>query len=62
MANEVFSPEHSSLNGLFTEDIKYIIPAYQRSYSWKSIGKSNRNNQINNYRMIFLDFINTPIV
>lgn len=48
MANEVFSPEHSSLNGLFTEGIKYIIPAYQRPYSWESIGKSDRNNQINN--------------
>lgn len=47
MANEVFSPEHSSLNGLFTEGIKYIIPAYQRPYSWESIGKSDRNNQVN---------------
>jgi len=48
MANELFSPEHSSLNTLFTEGVKYIIPPYQRPYSWESIGKSDRNNQINN--------------
>ena len=48
MANELFTPEHSSLNGLFTENAKYMIPSYQRPYSWESIGKSDRNNQINN--------------
>ncbi|RLA77624.1 MAG: hypothetical protein DRG78_16970 [Epsilonproteobacteria bacterium] len=56
MANEIFSPEHSSLNGLFTEGIKYIIPTYQRPYSWESIGKSDRNNQINNMWDDFFNF------
>ena len=56
MANEIFSPEHSSLNGLFTEGIKYIIPTYQRPYSWESIGKNDRNNQINNMWDDFFNF------
>jgi len=60
MANEIFSPEHSSLNGLFTEGIKYIIPTYQRPYSWESIGKSDRNNQINNMWEDFFNFYSSP--
>lgn len=57
MANELFHPEHLSLNNLFTENVNYIIPSYQRPYSWESVGKSDRNNQINNSGMIFLAFL-----
>ena len=60
MANELFHPEHSSVNTLFTEGEKYTIPTYQRPYSWESIGKSDRNNQINNMRKDFYDFHVNP--
>ncbi len=42
-----FTPEHKSINDLFARDIKYIIPEYQRPYSWDCIGKSDKNNQVN---------------
>jgi|SaaInl8_150m_RNA_FD_contig_111_115189_length_4629_multi_7_in_0_out_0_4 uncharacterized protein with ParB-like and HNH nuclease domain len=60
MANELFHPEHSSVNTLFTEGEKYTIPTYQRPYSWESIGKSDRNNQINNMWKDFYDFHINP--
>src|ERR1043165_444564 len=43
----VFSPNDVVINDLFGLDISYIIPPYQRPYSWDCIGKSDRNNQIN---------------
>jgi uncharacterized protein with ParB-like and HNH nuclease domain len=42
-----FTPEHKVVNDLFAREIKYIIPGYQRPYSWECLGKSDRNNQIN---------------
>lgn len=42
-----FTPEHKVINDIFSRDIKYVIPDYQRPYSWDCIGKSDRNNQIN---------------
>lgn len=42
-----FTPEHKVLNELFGRDVKYIIPEYQRPYSWDCIGKSDKNNQVN---------------
>ncbi|EDN67610.1 conserved hypothetical protein [Beggiatoa sp. PS] len=48
MPNQIFTPEHKSINDIFVRDIKYIIPAYQRPYSWESIGKNDANSQINN--------------
>ena len=48
MADTVFSPEHKTINSIFERDVKYIIPAYQRPYSWENLGKNDRNNQINN--------------
>ncbi len=43
----IFTPEHIAVTDLFGNDIKYIIPEYQRPYSWDCLGKSNKNNQIN---------------
>ncbi len=43
----IFSPEHIAINDLFGSDIKYLIPEYQRPYSWDCLGKSDKNNQIN---------------
>jgi hypothetical protein len=43
----LFTPEYKVLNDLFGNDIKYVIPAYQRPYSWECVGKSDKNNQIN---------------
>lgn len=42
-----FSPQHIVVIDLFGAELTYLIPAYQRPYSWDSIGKSERNNQIN---------------
>ncbi len=42
-----FIPEHIVINDLFGRNIRYIIPQYQRPYSWDCIGKSEKNNQIN---------------
>ncbi len=43
----VFHPDHSALDQIFAKATSYIIPEYQRPYSWQSEGKSDRNNQIN---------------
>ena len=43
----VFHPDHVSLDKLFTTKTRFIIPEYQRPYSWQCLGKSDRNNQIN---------------
>jgi uncharacterized protein with ParB-like and HNH nuclease domain len=42
-----FSPEQKVINDLFAREVKYIIPEYQRPYSWDCEGKSDRNNQVN---------------
>lgn len=41
-----FTPEHKVVNDLFAREIRYIIPEYQRPYSWECVGKSDQNNQI----------------
>lgn len=43
----VFRPEHSALDNIFAQNMQFIIPEYQRPYSWQAEGKSDRNNQIN---------------
>lgn len=43
----VFSPSHSALDNIFAAETTYIIPAYQRPYSWQALGKSDKNNQVN---------------
>lgn len=42
-----FTPEHKVINDLFAREVKYIIPEYQRPYSWDCLGKSDKNNQVN---------------
>jgi len=42
-----FTPEHKVVNDLFAREVKYIIPEYQRPYSWDCEGKSDKNNQVN---------------
>lgn len=42
-----FIPKEVVLTDLFATDIVYIIPPYQRPYSWDCIGKSDKNNQVN---------------
>ncbi|MEM9454816.1 MAG: DUF262 domain-containing HNH endonuclease family protein [Myxococcota bacterium] len=43
----MFHPDHSALDSLFAKDMQFIIPEYQRPYSWQAEGKNDRNNQIN---------------
>jgi len=54
--NISFTPEHKQLSVIFGESTKYIIPSYQRPYSWESIGKSDKNNQVNNLWEDLVDF------
>ncbi len=42
-----FRPEQRVVSELFGNNIKYVIPGYQRPYSWDCIGKSDKNNQVN---------------
>ncbi|MGB0679841.1 MAG: DUF262 domain-containing protein [Polyangiales bacterium] len=43
----VFEPRRSPLDQIFSKDMRYVIPEYQRPYAWQSEGKSDRNSQIN---------------
>lgn len=51
-----FTPEQKVLNDLFGRDMTYIIPQYQRPYSWDCIGKSDKNNQVNMLWQDLMDF------
>jgi len=42
-----FSTDEQLVNQLFGSDTKYVIPEFQRPYSWNSIGKSDSDNQVN---------------
>jgi Protein of unknown function DUF262 len=42
-----FTATHSSLEEVFGAEKSYVIPAYQRPYSWLSIGKTDQNDQVN---------------
>lgn len=39
--------EYTALAEVFGDKLTYVIPPYQRPYSWDCIGKSDKNNQIN---------------
>jgi len=39
--------EYTALTDVFGEKLTYVIPPYQRPYSWDCLGKSEKNNQIN---------------
>jgi uncharacterized protein with ParB-like and HNH nuclease domain len=54
-----FTPEHKNINELFGRDIKYIIPEYQRPYSWDCIGKSDKNNQVNVMWSDLIEYFNS---
>lgn len=43
-----FTPEYKVINDLFAREVRYVIPEYQRPYSWGCEGKSDKNNQVNN--------------
>lgn len=51
-----FTPEQKALNDLFGNDMTYIIPEYQRPYSWECVGKSDKNNQVNVIWQDLIDF------
>jgi uncharacterized protein with ParB-like and HNH nuclease domain len=51
-----FTPEQKALTDLFGNNITYIIPEYQRPYSWDCIGKSDKNNQVNVIWQDLIDF------
>jgi uncharacterized protein with ParB-like and HNH nuclease domain len=45
--SQFFFPQQKNVNEVFRREVSYIIPEYQRPYSWESVGKSEKNNQIN---------------
>ncbi len=45
--NITFTPEHKQLSSIFGEGTRYVIPSYQRPYSWGSLGKSDKDSQVN---------------
>jgi len=51
-----FTPEQKNLLDIFSNDTTYIIPQYQRPYSWDCIGKSDKNNQVNVMWQDLIDF------
>jgi uncharacterized protein with ParB-like and HNH nuclease domain len=51
-----FITEQKVLNDLFGNEMTYIIPEYQRPYSWDCIGKSDKNNQVNVIWQDLIDF------
>ena len=57
-----FTSSHIVLNDLFARDIYYIIPDYQRPYSWESVGKSEKNNQVNVMWDDLVEFLKMIIV
>jgi uncharacterized protein with ParB-like and HNH nuclease domain len=54
-----FTPEHKNINELFGRDIKYVIPEYQRPYSWDCLGKSDKNNQVNVMWSDLIEYFNS---
>jgi len=42
-----FTTTHSAIDEVFGAGKTYKIPAYQRPYSWRSLGKTDQNNQVN---------------
>lgn len=46
-AMSVFTPNHRSLDQILETGATYVIPSYQRPYSWEALGKSDQNNQVN---------------
>ena len=51
-----FTTEQKKLTDLLGINVSYIIPEYQRPYSWDCIGKSDKNNQINVFWQDLIDF------
>ncbi|MEO0041913.1 MAG: hypothetical protein RL329_1364 [Bacteroidota bacterium] len=51
-----FITEQKVLNDLFGNEMTYIIPEYQRPYSWDCLGKSDKNNQVNVIWQDLIDF------
>jgi len=45
--NTFFRTDEQLVNKLFGRDTKYVIPEFQRPYSWNSLGKSDKDNQVN---------------
>jgi len=41
------TPTEKTLNELFIDGTNYVIPSYQRLYSWESKGKSDADSQVN---------------
>jgi hypothetical protein len=43
----LFTPDYKVFNDLLTSETSYVIPSYQRPYSWDCFGRSDKNNQVN---------------
>lgn len=58
----IFKPEDKVVNDLFARDVSYIIPEYQRPYSWDCLGKTEQNNQINLMWDDLFHYYNTSLI
>lgn len=54
-----FTPDHIAIADLFGSNVSYIVPEYQRPYSWDCIGKSEKNNQLNVMWDDIIDFFDS---
>ena len=43
----LFTPDYKAFTDLLGNQINYVIPTYQRPYSWDCLGRSDKNNQVN---------------
>jgi uncharacterized protein with ParB-like and HNH nuclease domain len=43
----LFTPDYRALDEIFIDKADYLIPSYQRPYSWDCLGRSDKNNQVN---------------
>lgn len=42
-----FTPDYQVFNDVLGDETNYLIPSYQRPYSWDCLGRSDKNNQVN---------------
>lgn len=55
----LFTPAQKNLMDILADRMSYVIPSYQRPYSWESVGGSGKDNQVNTLWEDLIDFFNS---